>query len=250
MELRNKEILVFGGGSGIGKAIAVKLLSEGAKVVISGRNMGKLQKVKEEVASDRLFIMQADIADVSKHEEYFKEAERLMGELTGFVNSAGISMENMGRGYEPWDITEEEWDEFSDVNFKGAYFIMRDEINYLKEREIKGNILNIASNAPCMDVVGLYGAAKQSLIRWTRGLGKRYGRDGIIINGVAPGITFTPFISDYATDPEAEFPRHAIGRMIKPEEIAETACYLMSKEAEIVCGHTVIADGGDKAAVL
>lgn len=250
LELRNKEILIFGGGSGIGKAIAIKLLSERAKVVIAGRDLEKLKRVKEELCDDNLFFMRADIADVSKHEEYFNNAEQLMGGLSGFVNSAGVSTENIGRGYEPWDITEEEWDYFSSINFKGAYFIMRNEINYLKEKGVRGNILNISSNAPCMDVVGLYGASKQAVIRWTRALGKKYGRYGININGVAPGITFTPFISDYAKDINEEFPRHAIGRIIRPEEIAETVFYLMTKEAEIVCGHTIIADGGDSVAVL
>lgn len=249
MNLRNKEILVFGGGSGIGKAIALKLLCEGAKVVIAGRSMEKLEAVKNEVRDNNLFVLEADIANISKHETYFKQAENLMGALTGFVNSAALSTQKMGRGYEPWDITEEEWDYLSSVNFKGAYFIMRNEIDYLKSRKISGNILNIASNAPCMDVVGLYGASKQAMIRWTRAFGKKYGRNGIVLNGVAPGSTRTSFISNSLAGVDEELPRHAIGRLIRPEEIAETAFYLMSEEAEIVCGHTVIADGGDALAV-
>lgn len=250
MKLRNKEILVFGGGSGIGKAIALKLLAEGAKVVIAGRNIEKLQKVKEEAKNENIFILEADIANISMHEAYFAQAEKLMGALTGFVNSAALSTQNIGRGYEPWDITEEEWDNLSSVNFKGAYFVMRNEINYLKENNIAGNILNIASNAPCMDVRGLYGASKQAMIRWTRAIGKRCGRDGIVLNGVAPGCTYTDFISDSVKNIDEAFPRHAIGRLIYPEEIAETAYYLMSEEAKIVCGHTVIADAGDECAVL
>lgn len=78
----------------------------------------------------------------------------------------------------------------------------------------------------------------------------RYGHNGIIINGIAPGATFTPMISDYAHDINQKYERHAIERFIRPDEIAELAFYLMSNYGEIICGHTVIADGGDNAATL
>ena len=155
-----------------------------------------------------------------------------------------------GRGYEPWDITEEEWDALTDINFKAAFFLMRNEIDYMLENGIRGNILNIASNAACMDIIGSYGASKEAIIKWTRSLGKRYGHNGIIINGIAPGATFTPMIARYAHDINQKYERHAIERFIRPDEIAELAFYLMSDYGEIICGHTVVADGGDNAATL
>ena len=105
--------------------------------------------------------------------------------------------------------------------------------------------VNIASNAACMDIIGSYGIAKLGLIRLTRALGKRYGSEGIIINGIAPGATFTPMIADYAFTIDQPYPRHAIERFIRVEEIAELAFYLMSDYGEIICGETVVADGGD-----
>lgn len=155
-----------------------------------------------------------------------------------------------GRGYEPWDITEEEWDALTDINFKAAFFLMRNEIDYMLENGIRGNILNIASNAACMDIIGSYGASKEAIIKWTRSLGKRYGHNGIIINGIAPGATFTPMIARYAHDINQKYERHAIERFIRPDEIAELAFYLMSDYGENICGHTVVADGGDNAATL
>lgn len=127
---------------------------------------------------------------------------------------------------------------------------MRNEVDYMLNKNIRGNILNFASNAACMDITGSYGASKEAVIKWTRAFGKRYGHNGIIINGIAPGATFTPMISDYAHDINQEYKRHAIERFIRPDEIAELAFYLMSDYGEIICGHTVVADGGDNAATL
>lgn len=251
MKPRNNHVLVFGGGSGIGKAIARRMLDGGASVTICGRSIEKLLAVKEEFASERLFVIAGDVAKVDEHGGFFAEAESLMGGLDAFVNGAGIgAAATFGRGYEPWDITSDEWDLMTDTNFKGTYFLIRNEINFLKDKGIRGNILNIASNAACMDVIGSYGAAKLAIIKWTRAFGKRFGHDGIVINGIAPGATLTPMIASYAKSEDQPYPRHALERFIRPEEIAELAFYLLSDYGEIVCGHTVVADAGDNCATL
>ena len=240
-----------GGGSGIGAAIAQRLIDAGANVVIAGRTAEKLQSTAEAIASERLHILEWDIADVNGIPKKLDEVAALMGGLNGLVNAAALGTGVLtGRGYEPWDITEDEWDALMDVNCKGTFFMMRDMIDYLLARHEKGNILNIASNAACMDVIGSYGISKLGLIRLTRALGKKYGSEGIIINGIAPGATFTPMIARYAKHIDDPYPRHAIGRFIRPDEIAELAYYLMSDYGEIICGHTVVADGGDRAATL
>lgn len=251
MKLRCDKIIVTGGGSGIGAAIARRLIDAGAQVVAAGRTAEKLQKTAETIASENLHILEWDIADVNGIPQKLEEAAALMGGLNGLVNAAALGTGVLtGRGYEPWDITEDEWDALMDVNCKGTFFMMRDMIDYLLARHEKGNILNIASNAACMDIVGSYGVSKLGLIRLTRALGKKYGSEGVIINGIAPGATFTPMIARYAKHIDDPYPRHAIGRFIRPDEIAELAYYLMSDYGEIICGHTVVADGGDRAATL
>ncbi len=251
MKLRCDKIIVTGGGSGIGAAIAHRLIDAGAQVVIAGRTAEKLQKTAETIASENLHILEWDIANVNGIPQKLEEAAALMGGLNGLVNAAALGTGVLtGRGYEPWDITEDEWDALMDVNCKGTFFMMRDMIDYLLARHEKGNILNIASNAACMDIVGSYGVSKLGLIRLTRALGKKYGSEGVIINGIAPGATFTPMIARYAKHIDDPYPRHAIGRFIRPDEIAELAYYLMSDYGEIICGHTVVADGGDRAATL
>lgn len=250
MKLRNDRVLIFGGGSGIGKAIAVRLLEAGAKVMITGRTEEKLKSVVKEAGNSDLYYKVFDVTDIQDHAALFCEAEQTMGGLNAFVNAAALGSGCLGRGYEPWDITETEWDTMTDTNFKAAFFLMRNEIDYMREKEIRGNILNIASNAACMDIIGSYGAAKEAIIKWTRSMGKRVGHNGIIINGIAPGATFTPMISYYSHEIDQKYERHAIERFIRPDEIAELAFYLMSDYGEIICGHTVVADGGDNAATL
>lgn len=252
MKLRNDNVLIFGGGSGIGKAIAIRFIAEGARVCIAGRTEAKLQAVLEEVKSDHLTYVTCDISDVDNHMAVFEKAsEKLGAPVTAFVNDAGIGTGVLtGRGYEPWDITSEEWDILSDTNYKGNYFLLRNEVDYFLDKQIRGNILTIASNAACMDIIGSYGSAKLSLIKWTRAFGKKYGHNGIIINGIAPGATFTDMIARYAKDINQKYERHAIERFIRTDEMAELAFYLMSDYGEIVCGHTVVADGGDNAATL
>lgn len=251
MKLRNKNVLIFGGGSGIGKAIAKRFCELGATVTIAGRSEEKLKAAVEEIGSPVLYYSAFDITDIENHNGLFSKCEQTMGGLNAFVNAAALGTSQCtGRGYEPWDITPEEWDTLTDINFKAAFFLMRNEIDYMRSKGIRGNILNIASNAAFMDIVGSYGASKQAIIKWTRAFGKKYGHDGIIINGIAPGATFTPMISRYAKQIDQPYPRHAIERFIRPDEIAELAFYLMSDYGEIVCGHTVVADGGDNCATL
>ena len=249
MELRCKKILITGGGSGIGKAIAKKFVNRGASVIIAGKNEEKLKNTVSDILSSKINYIKWDITDLSLFEQNTVRAKKLMGGLDGFVNAAAVSTAVLtGRGYEPWDITQDEWDALTDVNFKSAFFMMRNEVDYFISNGIKGNILNISSNAACMDIIGSYGAAKLSVMKWTRAFGKKYGRNGIIINGIAPGATFTPMIARYAHSIEQPYERHAIGRFIRPDEIAELAYYLMSDYGEIICGHTVVADGGDSSA--
>ncbi len=247
MKLRNDKIIVFGGGGGIGSAIAKRFCDAGAKVLIAGRSEASLKKVADEIDSRNLFYKTFDISKVDEHISFFDEAEALLGEISGFVNSAALGSKG---GYEPWDITSAEWDAMSDINFKAAFFLMRNEVDYMLKKGIRGNILNLSSNAACMDITGSYGASKEAIVKWTRAFGKRFGHKGIIINGIAPGATFTPMISDYAHDINQKYERHAIERFIRPDEIAELAFYLMSDYGEIICGHTVVADGGDNVATL
>lgn len=248
MNLRCKSVLVTGGSSGIGLAIAGRLAAAGAKVVITGRNQERLDAARDEIGSGCCGTIQWDVSDICCIGQNLARAEEMMGGLDGLVNNAGISVPPE-RGYDPWDITPDEWDSVMGVNLRGAFFLMRDFADWLRAKKRAGNILNISSNAACMDIMGPYGISKLSLLRLTRALAKSCGPDGIVINGIAPGATFTPMLY-WANAIDEPLPRSAIGRYIRPEEIAELAAYLLSNAGEVVCGHTVIADAGDRQATL
>ncbi len=251
ISLRCSRVVVFGGGSGIGKAIAKALLVEGAAVVIAGRGAEKLETARAEMGSAQVHTLCWDIARVEDFAAKMGEVENLIGPPDGFVNAAAVgTAAYTGRGYEPWDITAQEWNALNDVNFKGAFFLLRNEIDYLWTRGMQGNILNIASNAACMEIIGSYGAAKSALIRWTHAFGLRHGGEGIIINGIAPGATLTDMTCRYAKSPEQPYLRHAIGRFLLPEEIARVAIFLMSDVGVTLCGHTLVTDGGDKCTFM
>ena len=102
MKLRNKNILIFGGGSGIGKAIAIRFIEAGAKVMIAGRTEEKLKEVLNEVNSPNLFYKVFDITEVNRHLELFIECKDILGGIDGFVNAAALGTgAYTGRGYEP-----------------------------------------------------------------------------------------------------------------------------------------------------
>ncbi len=250
-KLRCHNILITGGGSGIGFAVAKRLLQAGAKVTLMGRTLSKLAQAKADLQSENVFLLQGDVSKTEEIPTYLQQAYDLMGGLDGIVNNAGVGIDQVtGRGWEPWDITKEEWDTVMGINLTGAFFVMRDAVDFMRKHHVRGNILNISSNAACMGIDGSYGASKLSLQKLTRSAAQRFGAEGIIINGIAPGATATPMISSYCEGEDAPYPRHAIGRFIKPQEIAELAYYLMSAFGEIICGHTVVADGGDRNATL
>ena len=120
---------------------------------------------------------------------------------------------------------------------------------YLKENGILGNILNISSaQGTAAKAVSAYQLAKGSVIRFTRGIAKDFAKYGIVINGIAPGATFsnmTPRPANHSNITNA----HANGRILEPSEIAEIACFLMSESGVSIIGGTVFADGGFLSAV-
>lgn len=120
MKLRNRHILIFGGTSGIGLGIAKRLIEAGADVVIAGRNKEKLERASSSFAPFQIHSIQADISNVQDHNSYFEQAAEMIGQVDAFVNAAAIEVR---RGtYEPWDVTELEWDRASAIDFKGAFF--------------------------------------------------------------------------------------------------------------------------------
>ena len=242
--LKGKRVLITGGSSGIGLAIAKKCLSEGATVVITGRNEAHLLDAAASLSSSSLHTLVWDVADISHRNEKLAEAMRLAGGgLDVLVNNAGI----LGGNRQLLDLTEEAWDQISSVNSKGLVFLTQAVVHKWIECEQRGKIINMSSMRGSLGVQdGPYGMSKWGLNGLTHGMGLMLASRGIIVNGIAPGIIATRSIAIQNMDvaENAYLGEVPVSRIGLPEEIAELALFLMSDAANYIVGQTIICDGG------
>ncbi|WP_017445379.1 SDR family NAD(P)-dependent oxidoreductase [Gayadomonas joobiniege] len=237
--LKNKNILITGGASGIGFAIAKKAIGEGAFVVISGRNLRKLQQAKAEINSERLKVIQWDVSDFSVLKAKFLEANGLLnGNLNILINNAGVLLKQ-----EFLTVDEDTWDKTYAVNSKAIYFLSQLVANHWIDRKSEGKIINISSTSGFYGVSIPYGTTKWDVVGLTEGLGKRLYPHGIIVNGIAPGRTATAMLGKGA-DANLYDSKTSAKRFGTPEEIAELAGFLMSDSANFIVGQTIVCDGG------
>lgn len=238
--LENRVVLITGGSSGIGKAIAKACLESGAKVVITGRNEEKLHHAVDELreVATAIYSMILDNSDVKKMKDAIWEAERLAGaKLTTLINNAGIALGSFDH------LEEEEFDKVLDTNIKGTVFLSKYFSEYLRQNDIKGNILNMVSSSGLRPAVSAYEISKWGLRGFTAGLAKKLIPYGIVVNGIAPGPTATPMLM---RDGEHNLfhPTNPSGRYTTPEEVASLAVYLISDMARQIVGDVVCMTGG------
>lgn len=240
---KNKKAIVTGASRGIGFAIAKHLLCKGCKVLITGRNKESLQKAADELGENCLYLAW-DMAKPNEIEQKFKEAVNMLGGLDIFVNNAGVfAMCNEWGDDGLLNMSLEQWETVITVNTTSLLFGMQQAVKYFKENNIKGNVLNVTSVSGYEPVYGAYGASKSTSIALTRGWGKMFAKYGITINGIAPGPVATEMNNWHEGDP-MENSRIPYGRFSTTDEIASLAMYLLSDSAKMVCGETVILDGG------
>ena len=238
-----RKALITGASRGIGYAIAKKLSQNGCAVVITGRNINTLERVANELGKNVL-PMEWNSAEFDKTDEKVKEAAEMLGGLDIVVNNAGIFAQS-----NEWDknsllnTTAKEWQDVINVNASAVFFTMQSAVKYMLKNNIKGNILNITSVAGEEPVYGAYGGSKILATGLTRGWGKMFASDGITINGIAPGPVATEMNNWHEGD-SMKHDRIPYGRFSTVDEIAELAMYLLSKDAKMICGETVIIDGG------
>lgn len=236
--IAGKKVLITGGSSGIGYAIAQKYLEAGAVVLITGRDEKTLLRAKAKLGETRCEVLAWDIAAPVVDEKLQLALEKL-GRIDLLVNNAGV--------YTPkpfFEIDAREWDRILASNLKGLFFITQAVSAYFIRNKIAGKIINIASNRGILGDFGPYGASKWGVVGLTRGWGRDLIRHGIIVNGIAPGITATGINHiDVEENAYANGPRD--GRVALPEEIAEIAVFLASDAAKHIVGQTIVCDGGE-----
>ena len=241
--LKGNKALVTGASRGIGFAIAKALADAGCSVVITGRNAQTLQAAAEQIGGNTT-AMVWDAAEIELAESKLKEAAALLGGLDIVVNNAGIfARRSEWNKNSLLQTTVDEWESVMKTNTSAVFFTMQAAVKYMLENGVRGNILNVTSVAGNEPVYGAYGASKIAATGLTRGWGRMFASDGITINGIAPGPVATEMNNWHEGDP-MEHKRIPFGRFATIDEIAKLAMYLLSEEAQMICGETVVFDGG------
>jgi glucose 1-dehydrogenase len=252
--LKGKNVLVTGGSSGIGQAIAVRFAEYGANVAINylttpdeardteDQVQACVHRVRQEGVRDVLVQ-----GDVSNEEDVVRMVGEAAGELGGLdvlINNAGIQISKPSD-----ELTSGEFDKVLAVNLRGSFLCAREAIKGFLRDEKPGVIVNVSSVhqlIPKPDYLG-YSCSKGGMMNLTRTLALEYAARGIRVNGIGPGATITPINSAWIDDPvkkeqvESHIPMRRAGTA---DEMGGVACFLASDDAAYITGQTIFVDGG------
>jgi NAD(P)-dependent dehydrogenase (short-subunit alcohol dehydrogenase family) len=248
--LESKVALVTGAGSGIGAAISRAYAEQGARVVVAEVNQDNGRRIAEELGEAGLF-RRTDVTDLASVQGAVSAAAEHFGRLDVLVNCAGIGL--VGSVLET-DLND--WNRLVAVNVTGVFHGSRAAVDQMLRQSPQGGVIvNIASVAGQIGVPRrfAYCATKGAVIAMTKQLAVDYVKEGIRCNAICPGTVYSPFVEGYVerfhkdTKEQTIRELHArqpIGRMGRPEEIADLAVYLASDEAAFMTGSEVVIDGG------
>jgi NAD(P)-dependent dehydrogenase (short-subunit alcohol dehydrogenase family) len=247
MMLKDKIALVTGGGRGIGKGIARRMVQEGAKVIICQRDQVSGEKAVEELSKNggEIHFVKADISQPNDVAFLFESVLSLYDGLDILVNNAGIT----GADGSILEMPLEVWQRMIDINLTSVFLCSKEAANIMVTRKRGGRIINIASINSYQALPGAcnYVAAKGAIPALTKALAIDLSKYNILVNAIAPGT-----ISTERTGPRLENPdyREMIRRSVPlqrtatVDEIASIAVFLASNECTYVQGETIVADGG------
>jgi NAD(P)-dependent dehydrogenase (short-subunit alcohol dehydrogenase family) len=248
--LQGKVVIVTGAGSGIGRACALALAREGARVALVGRRKEKLEETAAEIGAAAVTIA----ADVSRKEDIariLEETGARFGSVNVLLNNAGIL--HIGTVEQ---ISEAQWDETFNINVRGLWLLSRAVLPHMRKAG-GGSIINVAS------VLGINGArnrasyapSKGAVVLLTKCMAIDHGHENIRVNAICPSFVetaLTAAVISQAPDPQAvrreRIAVHPLGRLGQPEDIAGLAVYLASNESSWVTGTVFPVDGGYLAA--
>lgn len=229
--LAGKKVIITGGGRGLGLSMAKKFVAEGAEVLIAGRNE---QTLKESALQISCKYLKLDVSNPSVFKSFIEESAKLLNGVNVLVNNAGISLHE--RTF--FDVTPETFDKQIDTNFKGAFFLTQAFIEHLKATDSKGNVLFVSSETGDTMDFRPYGFTKAAVNSMVQGLAYLFRKEGIRINAVAPGITASD-MTGVKADGDLNAGEYATGRFYLPEEVAETAAFLISDTSGCVSGQII-----------
>jgi len=248
-KLDNKIAVITGGGTNIGRGIALEFAREGADVVVSSRNMVNLEKVVEEIkALGRRSL--AIATDVRVKEQVQNMAKRTLdefGRIDIMVNNSGITSRAL-----IVDMPREDWDDVIATNLTGVFYCLQAVARHMMEQKY-GKIINISSMSGVGDVPpgrASYCAAKAGVVQLTKVAARELGPYGINVNAIAPGaIESTIYLARRTPEEVEEWLEYVrkvtlMGRIGTPQDVAKLAVYLASDDSSFICGETIVIDGG------
>ncbi|ARJ06971.1 short chain dehydrogenase [Cnuibacter physcomitrellae] len=253
----DRVVLITGAGSGLGRATAVRLASEGAKLAlvdISEKGLEETVAAVKEAATDaEVLVATADVSQEADVEGYVAKTLEAFGRIDGFFNNAGIE----GRQNLTESFTAEEFDRVVSINLRGVFLGLEKVLAVMHEQG-SGAIVNTASVGGIRGVGNQsgYAAAKHGVVGLTRNSGVEYGQFGVRINAIAPGAIWTPMVEGSMRQLDPENPRKAAEQFIQGNptkrygeapEIAAVVAFLLSDDASYVNAAVLPIDGGQSA---
>jgi 3-oxoacyl-[acyl-carrier protein] reductase len=244
VRLKDKVAVVTGASRGIGRAIAERLASEGAKVVVNHR--ASSEQAEEVVRAIReqggeAVAMQADVSDYQQAHELIQSITKQFGRIDVLVNNAGTTRDTL-----LMMMKESDWDLVIDTNLKSVFNCCKAVARGMV-RQRSGRIINITSVAGLAGNPGQtnYAASKAGIVGFTKSLAKELGTRHITVNAVAPGFVPTALTNSLPEDLKQEAIEHTpLGRFGEPEEIAAAVAFFASDEAGFITGQVLSVDGG------
>lgn len=245
MRLQDKVAIITGGGTGIGRGIALMFAKEGAKVVVAGRRADVLEETVGVIKGNQgeAAAVQTDVSDYNQVQSLVQAAIAQFGKVDILVNNAGIYL-----AHDALSVSEEEWNKVISTDLKGVWLCSKAAIPQMLNQG-GGKIINVASIAGLIgfEQSAAYCAAKGGVVNLTREMALDYSSKHINVNAIAPGVIETDMTKPFLTNEEAKksfLDKTPVGRVGQPEDIAYGAVYLASSESDFVTGHTLVIDGG------
>lgn len=247
MRLANKVAIVTGAGQGIGAVTASRMAEEGAKVVLAARRLNLLEEVVREIeaAGGTAMAISCDVSDEESVKQLVAATVQAYGRLDIVVNNAVLMVPGMLASH-----SSKSWRQNFQVSLDGAMFLMRESYAQLKAN--KGAVVNVASVCGLLGSVGTagYSAAKAGMIALSRSAAVEWGKQGVRVNTVIPGVFLTPPTLGLMPDAQSQAATAQslpLGRIGDPVECANAILFLASDEASYITGADLVVDGGRTA---